>query len=1513
MNIFDKTDNKSLSCLNSTTEENFSSKAGRILGLDLGTNSIGWALVDRDHNQIINAGSRIIPMDAATLGQYESGNLKSPASVRTDYRGIRRLYERAKLRRERLLRVLHIMGFLPKHYDGQIDFCNHVGQFKDHREPLLPYCRNANGRNEFIFKNSFREMMDEFHHYHTDDAFSNKRIPYDWTIYYLRHKALSRPITREELAWIILQFNTKRGYYQLRGEEDETKTNSNEEYMVLTVRKIEKTGTDSKRRGINWYEVTYDNGAKQRKSGPIPPRNIGDRVELIVTTTLDKDGNIALDKDGKEKIKLRDPKPDDWALMKKRTEAAIKSSKKTVGDYIYGYLLKHPDVKIRGKQVRTIERKFYKEELKLILQKQSEFIPELRDHKLLELCANELYHNNELHVESLLHKTFTELFVDDIIFYQRPLRSKKNLIVDCPFEEYHWINKDTGEICHRGIKVIPKSHPLYQEFRIRQFIQNLKVIQKEKIIDGKLRTDVDVTGEFLKTEEDWQQLYNQLASISKIDNVKFCKLIGVSPDDYRWNYVTNDKSYPCAETHCLINPSGALDKEQEYQLWHIMYSVSDPIELNKALVSFAKKNSLDETEFVESHIHIKPFDKDYGAFSEKALRKLITLMRRGNDWHKVDIPQQAIPRIQEIIDGKENSKIKKQIDKSGLRLKAIEDFKNLPLWFAEYLVYGQKDDFVVWKSPEDIDRYLRCEFRQQSLRNPVVEIVLGETLRVVRDIWKRYGKPDEIHIEMGRDLKQPKDKRAKATQRILENERTNLRIKQLLLEFANDGSGVDNVRPNSPSQMELLKIYESDVLDNYDRTSDPDGIMDIVDSLTNPSKHVSHNDIIRYKCWLEQRYQSPYTGDIIPLSKLFTPAYEIEHIIPQSRYFDDSLNNKVICESEINKLKGNRLGYEFILKEHGHIEGGHKVFEKEAYEQFIKDHYAHNPRKAKILLLEDIPESFVQRQLNDSRYIARRTTEIMSAIVRSVDEQGQISEKDRGSVSTNIIATNGAITDRLKKEWGITQIWNRIITPRFTRLNQMTNSYDFGRWVENQGERYFQIDIPLELSANFSKKRIDHRHHAMDAIVIACTTRNHINYLNNSTAASSRKDERYDLRSKLCFKDKTDDYGNYIWRFIKPWPTFTEDVKDTLGNIIVSFKQNLRVINKTSNHYWHYENGKKRLVRQTKSDGWSLRKSLHKATVSGAVRLQSKKTVRLQDALTNWHMIADKTIKAGVKHVVKDIYKGNVNQKTLLKYFKDRDYKLEGTNINISKVDVWYIPDKPDMSASRKRLDGTFDRKNIEKVTDSGIRKILLRHLDKNGGDPKVAFSADGIARMNENMRKLNDGKDHKPIFSVRKSETIGMKFPIGIQGTKSSKYVEADKGTNLFFAVYSDREGNRSFDSIPFNIAAERQKQGVNVAPEENEKGDKLLFVLSPGDLVYMPDDGEHVDSRLDRDKIWKFVSSSQSRAYFIPERVANVIVDKKEYTALNKTEFDDSHRSIKDKCHKISVDRLGFITKIE
>lgn len=132
-----------------------------ILGLDLGSNSIGWAFVQQDfenkQGKIMATGSRIIPMDQGILGDFEKGNTVSQTAERTTYRSMRRLRERHLLRRERLHRVLHILGFLPPHYDAQIDFTKRYGKFIDNAEPKIAY-NNGN----FIFTNSFNEMIEDF-------------------------------------------------------------------------------------------------------------------------------------------------------------------------------------------------------------------------------------------------------------------------------------------------------------------------------------------------------------------------------------------------------------------------------------------------------------------------------------------------------------------------------------------------------------------------------------------------------------------------------------------------------------------------------------------------------------------------------------------------------------------------------------------------------------------------------------------------------------------------------------------------------------------------------------------------------------------------------------------------------------------------------------------------------------------------------------------------------------------------------------------------------------------------------------------------------------------------------------------------------------------------------------------------------------------------------------------------------------------------------------------------------
>ena len=933
-----------------------------ILGLDLGPNSIGWAKVEVDDKgnylRNIKLGSRIIPMDQGILGKFDSGVTESQTAIRTNFRGVRRLRERHLQRRERLHRVLHALKFLPKHYEDAIGWDRNepaiYGKFINNSEPKLAWERQEDGSMRFLFMESFYEMMADFAKMQPSLVSGEKKIPLDWTIYYLRKKALTQQIKKEELAWILLNFNQKRGYYQLRGEEEEDNPTKRKEYYKLKVIGVEADGAP--KAGKIWYNIHLENGWTARCQSKVPLDNwVGNIKEYIVTTEYEADGETPkYDKEGKIKRSFKSPEKGDWQLIKTRTEKFIESSNKTVGTFIYDHLLKEPFDKIRGKYIRTIERKYYKNELYKILCEQAKYHKELDSLDTLNACAKELYKNNQQHQEYLLKKDMKYLLLDDLIFYQRPLKSKKSLIADCPYEVYKYNYKQTGKKEQKKIKCIAKSNPYYQEFRLWQFISNIHLFN---VTDGK-----DVTSEYLKTKEDYVRLFTYLNDRKEIKQETllkgFLKLkketIG-SEKIYpiRWNYIEDaNKSYPCNTTrHELLlafNRAGIqrelLNVEgREYRLWHLLYSIESKDKTESALRKLKSNKAFSDLNiddaFVNSFLKIKPFKKEYGAYSEKAIKKLLAVMRRGSLWKEADICEATKQNIAKILQNDIDEKLKKKIEAAVSSFNKLSDFQGLPTWLACYVVYGRHSEAAqiqCWQSPEDLKTYIN-KFKQHSLRNPIVEQCLLETLRTVYDIWKDAGQIDEIHIELGRNMKSTAEQRARKTNEFLRNENTNLRIKNLLMELKNDDK-IENVRPYSPSQQEILRIYEEGALQELSKEDEMYEDISKISKMAQPSP----TELSRYKLWLEQKYRSPYTGRVIPLSKLFTTAYQIEHIIPQSRYFDDSFNNKVICESEVNSLKDNMLGYEFIKECGGQkvhctlLDGNVEIFTVGEYKTFVR-------------------------------------------------------------------------------------------------------------------------------------------------------------------------------------------------------------------------------------------------------------------------------------------------------------------------------------------------------------------------------------------------------------------------------------------------------------------------------------------------------------------------------------------------------------------------------------------------
>ncbi len=1722
----------------------------RILGLDLGTNSIGWALIEIDHInkivKILGLGSRILTMDAAEISKFESGaKLESSAAQRTAKRTTRKLNERYLLRRDRLHCVLNLLNSLPEHYKLSIDFetekGKRSGKFKKGFEEKFAYCKDKGGKPQFLFLDAYYEMENEFKKQHPKLFYTKRngkltKIPYDWTLYYLRHKALTDPnykLTKEQLAWVTLSFNQKRGYEKVIGQDEKaqkegeltdsfvgkvkdiTKIENEEAYQVTLVNSNNETNelfkykeeskiiitevgdlkeveiiskydeegsidaskteyiineireflitdirnTGQKRKENIVFEVELETGWLKEQLSKFTPKWKDTRRDFIIRTKYDENGDRIL-KGADKGRNISIPKDEDWTLLKLKTETLltsfnIKNNTKGIASFVYYNLLQNPKQKVNGDLITVIERDYYRDELNEIYINQEKFHPELSNRVLYEQAIQLLYPNNNNHQKTIQELNFNYLIKEDILLYQRDLKSKKSLIADCVYEKenYERTDEKTGKKYKKPLKAIHKFNPLYQEFRLWQFIKRLKIIKKEEILNDEININVDVTTQLLTNQikEELFTFLNDKESITEKDILTFVskthKDFQIKTDNYKWNF-TSEKE-PCNPTRYNLilrtkrikgfDYKSFLTPENEYSLWHFFYSVKKKSEFHKGLSSLIgkllEKSNLPinyQDELFKNFSSFGGYPNDYGTYSEKAIKKLLPFLRLGKYWNS--------ETVKDILDNVNHEVKDKVLLKENINGE-IEDFQGLWVSSACYLVYGRYSEVgevQFWQSPYDIENYLKNEFRQHSLNNPIVEKILVETLHVVKDIWKYYGEEigidedgktiynklfDKIHIELGREMKKNNKQKERDDKQNKENRKSNERIIELLKELKRNNN---SLQEKSPFQQEKLRILEESLLSSieYDKDNTEYELStgkitkkEIKDITTKEFSKISRSDFERYKLWLDQRYQSPYTGKLIKLSDLFDrKKYEIEHIFPQERITLNALYNKVICETEINKEKKAHTGYSFIAisKSKEVFCSAHnqkiKILSIEKYEKLIKSNFS--GRKKEILLSKEIPEEFTNSQLNNSQYISKMAMKLLSNIVREKDEDTFRSK--------NVLATNGTITSTLKRHWQLNDAWNEIISPRFKRLNELTNTNLFGNYREINGHKVFINEVPDEVSKNFDPKRIDHRHHALDALIIALTTENHVNYLNNISSQENNK-EKLETRKAIKFqltnsrkgfndekewyflppaqiktKDGIDEY-EYLFNDIKS-NVFKDVAQTALENTIAGFKQKNRVIRQRWNKYLKTENDKVSIIKEDslkQKSNYNSRKPLHLDTFYGKVKLKSKIiSINISKAIYENFDVVDYLLLNEINELRQN-YSDNEIINTLSKKYKTvRVYeKLVASRFgNELETFAFIAPDKI--------------IKYINAVTDTGIQKILERHLhsydtitkkivdvieyadyivdgehhriikeflrenstieyiviDKKEireteilindlkadiedkglikHNPQLAFSPDGIKELNENVIKLNNGKFHHPIFKIRMADLMGTKFSVSEDGQKNTKYVATAGGSNAFCGFYQ-KESERKFYIPTLRESIENLKQGNKtcpvIHPEDSEF--KLLFVLNPSDLVYIPTDEEIgnmslIDFKnLSKDqvtRIYKFTDGSGTTMNFVPVNVSSVLfnlskIEQTKYglnlsiqnelglgSPQSKNQNSLDGKQIKSVCWKLEVNRLGKITKV-
>src|SRR5574344_1635014 len=1216
----------------------------KILGLDLGTNSIGWAVVNEaekegEKSSIMKLGVRVNPLTVDEKSNFEKGKSITTNADRTLKRSARRNLQRYKLRRENLISCLKENGFI-------------------NNESIL--CENGN-------KTTFET-------------------------YRLRAKAAKEEISLEKLARVILMINKKRGYKSSR------KAKSNDEGQLIDGMDVakqlyEKDLTPGQfafellKSGKKYIPDFYQSDLqaefdrvfdKQMSFYPeflsleLKEELRGKKRDAVWAICAKRFKEKGFDLVGVKKQKAAEQKIENYSWRSKALSekmdleqfviiiqqinielnkssgylGAISDRSKelffnhqTVGEYLMAGLSKDPHYSLRNK---VFYRQDYLDEFETIWQTQAKYHKELTSELKKELR-------------------------DVIIFYQRPLKSQKGLISFCEFEDRKIEVEIEGvkKIKTIGLRVCPKSSPVFQEFRVWQNLNNIRVINK------------DTNESFPIDEECKKVLFAELNLKEKLSKTEVLKLLN-TPKNYDLNYKEVEGNRTQAklfkEYERIIKMTGhgepdfskmaaskiiemtksvfealgyktdfltfnsnlegkEFEKQPFYALWHLLYSFEgdDSKTGNEKLIQKISDLCGFEKNYASMLAGVT-FEDDYGSLSTKAIRKILPHLKDGLEYS-----------VACEYAGYRHSK--RSLTKEELEKKEYKDKLNL--------------------------------LPRNSLRNPVVEKILNQMINVVNTVVDTYGKPDEIRIELARELKKSAKEREEMTKNISKT------------------------------------------------TADHEGYRKILQEkfgLINPSR----NDLVRYKLYLElseNGYKTLYSNTYIPQEKLFSKEFDIEHIIPQAKIFDDSFSNKTIEVRQVNIEKSNSTAYDFVKEKYGEEEA---IAYTNRIEDLLKKGVLSKTKYRKLLMKEsEIPSGFIERDLRDSQYIAKKAREIVEDLVKFV------------------VPTTGSITDRLREDWQLIDVMQELNWDKFDKLG-------LTEFVKDKEGR--QIRRIKDWT-----KRNDHRHHAMDALTIAFTKRSFIQYLNNLNARIGKSVDdyidlaNYDLqninpkdRTKVVYAiEKSEMYrdrNNHL-RFNPPMPLdeFRTEAKRQLQNTLISIKAKNKVtttnVNKAKNNVTSIitdKDGKQKTIKGQLVK--TPRGQLHNETIYGGIKQYVTKEEKVG---SNFNAEKIATVSSPkIKALLLD----------RLSQF-DNDAKMAFTGKNsLDKNPIFLDAEHSQQVPERVKTvrfetvytirKAVADDLKIDKVIDVNVRKILEKRLKEYDKKKKKAF-----VDLDENPIWLNKEK----------------------------------------------------------------------------------------------------------------------------------------------------------------------------
>lgn len=996
-----------------------------------------------------------------------------------------------------------------------------------------------------------------------------------------------------------------------------------------------------------------------------------------------------------------DKKDTEYLAAVKGRYAKLKETDKTLGQFFYDNLKEASEKNTYYKVKEEVyPRAAYEEEFDTIMNVQK------GKHKFL--------------TEEVIHQLRNE-----ILFYQRPLKSQKGLVSKCDLTKFGitYKDKETGKEIKTfgGPRVTPKSSPLFQMCKIWESVNNISfkvkneegakykwsdrvpsIEEKQEIVAYLMKNKTLTSDKLLEklglknrkgdvylNKQLLKGLQGNLTYSDIYDVIKESEWLRFEPpiisSDHEAILVDRKTGEIMLEEESLELDAN-LEKEPLYQLWHTIYSIKDLEECKHALI------------------------KRFG-FSEEEATKLA----------KIDFSKQSFG------------------DKSNKAMRRMLPYLMKGYYYSEAIeLAGYRNPGTITKEENEGRELIeRIELlKKNSLRQPVVEKILNQMINVVNAIIDKYGKLDEVRIELARELKQSKEERS-------DSESQNEANKKLHEEIGGRLAAM-----GLPATKKLIQKYKF--------------IFPVRDKKIKEAKVLN---------------QCIYCGKSFDLSEALTgEGFDVDHIIPQALLFDDSQTNKVLVHRGCNAEKTNKTAYDYIASK-GQNELNAYVDRIDAWfraniisyskmQRLKVSHEEYLERKKQKKETEadkKLWESFIDRQLRETQYITRKSKEILRAVCR------------------NVYVTEGNVTAKLRNLWGWDEVLMNLQLPKYKELGQT----EVKEWTSDKGKRVHK----REEIANWSK-RDDHRHHAIDALVIACTQQGFIQRINTLNASETRDQMLTEVKNqsenakalgakKDAYNERLSLLDSYL---ISKKPFNTIEVEQEAAKILVSFKSGKKAatngVRKTGN------TGRKKIVQE----GIIIpRGALHEQSIYGKIKvIENSKSLKY--LFENSNTIVNGEIRQLIEKKLEEFENDAKNA-----YKSATKTPILYNGKTLEKADCF----KEEYVIKYKLQD--LKVKDVPFIVDEKIRDLVRKRLEQHNGKEKEAFKE--VLWFNEEKQI--------PIKTVRCFTGLSAVEPVK-KNEKGEDIGFAKTGNNHHVAIYEDEKGNISQHLCTFWHAVERKKYGI-------------------------------------------------------------------------------------------------------